>query len=157
MSDGHQSDEESEGERRHLSVRESDLAAGVEGGGGKEVVHHPSDPDILTPASSRVTPAPEEVDGDIGGCGDQGSSADEIAHRMIMNRTPVSSLKRSTGGKSGRLAVQTEDVCFKYKKSAHSLILNNVSIQIPEGTMYVSLPPASLIPLSSTLLPLFLR
>ena len=56
---------------------------------------------------------------------------DEIALRMMS--TP-SSLKQ----RQARLAVQTEDVCFKYKKSSHSLILNRVSILIPEGTMYVS-------------------
>lgn len=64
------------------------------------------------------------------------ASIDEIALRMMMN-TP-SSFKNMQQQKGSRLAVQTEDVCFKYKKSTQSLILNHVSLQIPEGTMYVN-------------------
>lgn len=63
------------------------------------------------------------------------SAIDEIALRMMMN-TPSSCKQQQASDKKGsRLAVQTQDVCFKYKKSSQSLILNHVSIQIPEGTM----------------------
>jgi ABC-type multidrug transport system fused ATPase/permease subunit len=62
------------------------------------------------------------------------ASIDEIALRMMMN-TPSSFKNMHHQSAKGRLAVQTEDVCFKYKKSTQSLILNHVSLQIPEGTM----------------------
>lgn len=55
--------------------------------------------------------------------------------------------------KKKMLAVETKNICFKYRSSP-SLILSDVSMQIPEGTMYVL---HALLVLQIAFCPFFLR
>lgn len=112
VSDGHLSDDQ---ERSHPSASESASRGGDLGHADV----------VMTSVTTAMS----------GGRTSQ-ASIDEIALRMMMN-TPSSfkNMHQNQQQKGSRLAVQTQDVCFKYKKSTQSLILNHVSIQIPEGTM----------------------
>jgi len=56
---------------------------------------------------------------------------------VVVESTLLRKNGKNTSGKcrrKKRLAVETKDVCFKYRSSPN-LILSDVSIQIPEGTM----------------------